>query len=233
MGIKAIKSQKRLLTANQLTPIASLSKSHITQKSTLLLFLLLNLGFLVGCRLKVPNVTEQQKLMEKGAFPSGPPPWVASVALGGARGRHLGSMVAPGFSASGFSGSGQAMVAQSTGSEEIQERIEQQKQKGAEQKPQQQTTSQSPLDAIVQLCPEVERDTAKALVIADTNIQIESYTKLVKRCPKSPDLWTWLGEAYYRTGLIVSAKKCFQQALFLDSSHPLSKKYLDQLTTSP
>lgn len=237
MATRAIQTGKKpptaKATANRLTSDACLSRCPRAQKSVLVLFVLLNLSVLhlgAGCRLKVPNVSEQQKLMEKGAFPNGPPSWVASVALGGARGRHLPSMLAPGFSSSG---SRQAVGGPITGSEEIQARLERQTPKQTEQKPQQKTDSNSPLSAIAQLCPEVERDTAKTLVIPDTQTQIDHYTILVKRCPNSPDLWTWLGEAYYRKGLVISAKKCFQQALFLDSSHPLSKKYLDQLTASP
>ncbi len=166
-----------------------------------------------GCRLKSPTIQEQQALVARNSFPSGPPPWISSSALGSNPGARLsfGNL----FGSQSSIGVHQDTIPTPTRAE----RLVALQSQGQEQASTQPTARlDSPLERISAVCPGTERQVNDAITTVEDGEQIDKLLSLTRACPNSSDLWQWLGEAYQRTNQSVSANRCFKRARELEQT---------------
>ena len=181
---------------------------------------------LTGCRFKSPNLEEQQALVERGAFPSGTPGWLASPTGVGnpiSGGGFIPTVFAP-PSAGSVSGGATAAAERKEAALEL---AAKQKADAARQSALRgEVKKDSPIGRIESVCPGLESQVTEALTTTALDERLQKYLRLTTRCSNSSDLWLWLGKDYQKKKLLVQASRCFEKSLILDNQNKEAEELL-------
>lgn len=174
-----------------------------------------------ACRFKSPTLAEQQELGNRGVLSSGSPAWAGRTA-GANRGvfKNSGAIpevfgtpvsVSSNRSANGLRDDVVASSALEIGNTEVESIAAAQVESSKVP-----VVKNSPLDRIAASCPGVDQSAQDTLLSTSLNSRISSYENLVKRCPSSKDLLTWLAKDYLQAGRAEAAESAVRRALVLD-----------------
>ncbi len=203
--------------------------------SSRLIFALLIVTVLAGCRFKSATVAEQQALVSRGGFSGGAPAWSPRTVDGSAAGiplRDSGGIPerfnSPAVSYGANSDNDQffkqvqksrakLIETQAGGDEEEGIVVNRDKES-------------SPLDRIAKVCPGIDAEAEEAILIENSAVRIQKYQELTRRCPLSADLWTWLSRDQLSSGNFTEAESAARQALAVQPEFKPAQTILDKIT---
>ena len=191
-------------------------------KKSTSLYLICILGsclLFTACRFKSPTIEEQRELASRGAFPAGTPSWVSQH-------HQLGSFP----SRSPATSSAAELVNRSSLPQRSRElKVEDARAKLASSQIAEQTNTRpnSPLARVAEACPGYDKHAEEGLLIVNRAERIAKYEWLVQRCPRSTDIWTWLGRDYRSAGLNNKAKDAASRAYNIDNNNEEAQDLLN------
>ena len=181
---------------------------------------------LFGCRIKSPSLEEQQALVQRGAFPSGTPGWLAAP-TGVSNPISAGGFIPTGFSApSSGTVAGGASAAAERKTAELEYAAKQKAEAARQAELRGEVKKDSPLARIETVCPGLESQVTDALTTTGLDERLQKYVRLTSRCSNSWDLWLWLGKDYQKKKQLVQASRCFEKSLIINAQNPEAEELL-------
>ncbi len=179
-----------------------------------------------GCRIKSPSLEEQQALVQRGAFPSGTPGWLAAP-TGVGNPISAGGFIPTGFAPpSAGTVAGGASAASARKDAELEYAAKQKAEAARQAQLRGEVKKDSPLSRIESVCPGLEREVTDALTTTALDERLQKYIKLTTRCSNSWDLWLWLGKDYQKKKQLVQASRCFEKSLILNAQNEEAEELL-------